>query len=157
MVVGFTTYLCNHCLSPLTLTLWVWKTRDLELTMQSPLASWVRIQLRRGVLDTTLCDKVCPRLTVGRWFSLVFSSNKTYHYDITELLLNTITPPQFTCIILQHLVITPPQFTCIILQHLVITPPQFTCIILQHLVIITCWLFYINVFSRYWDLIITES
>ena len=32
-------YLCNHCLSPLTL--------------------YVRIPLRRGVLDTTLCDKVC--------------------------------------------------------------------------------------------------
>jgi len=32
-------YLCNQCLSPLTL--------------------WVRTQLRRGALDTTLCDKVC--------------------------------------------------------------------------------------------------
>jgi len=32
-------YLCNQCLSPLTL--------------------WVRILLRRGVLDKTLCDKVC--------------------------------------------------------------------------------------------------
>ena len=35
-------YLCNQYLSPLTL--------------------WVRIQLRRGVLDTTLCDKVCQCL-----------------------------------------------------------------------------------------------
>jgi hypothetical protein len=32
-------YLCNQCLSPLTL--------------------WVRTPLRRGELDTTLCDKVC--------------------------------------------------------------------------------------------------
>jgi len=31
--------LCNQCLSPLTL--------------------WVLIPLRRGVLDATLCDKVC--------------------------------------------------------------------------------------------------
>jgi hypothetical protein len=35
-------YLCNQCLSPLTL--------------------WVQIPLRWGVLDTTLCDKVC------QWF-----------------------------------------------------------------------------------------
>jgi len=33
------TYLCNQCLSPLTL--WVW------------------ILLRRGVPNTTLCDEVC--------------------------------------------------------------------------------------------------
>jgi hypothetical protein len=26
--------------------------------------------LRRGVLDTTLCDKVCQWLTAGQWFSL---------------------------------------------------------------------------------------
>ena len=26
--------------------------------------------LWRGVLDTTLCDKVCQRLATGRWFSL---------------------------------------------------------------------------------------
>ena len=32
-------YLCNQCLSPLTLL--------------------VQIPLRRGVLDTTLCDEVC--------------------------------------------------------------------------------------------------
>ena len=75
IVVGFTTtmYLCNQCLSPPKL--------------------WVRIQLRRGVLDTTLCDKVC------QWFSpdtLVSSTNNTDCHDITEILLkvvlNTITP-----------------------------------------------------------------
>jgi hypothetical protein len=32
-------YMCNQCLSPLML--------------------WVRIPLKRGVLDTTLCDKLC--------------------------------------------------------------------------------------------------
>ena len=41
-------YICNQCISPLTL--------------------WVRIPLRRSVLDTTLFDKVCQWLAVGRWF-----------------------------------------------------------------------------------------
>ena len=70
--------LCNQCLSPLML--------------------WVRIPLREGVLDITLCDTVCQWLTTGRWFSLdtpVSSTNKTYRHDITEILLkvalNTIT------------------------------------------------------------------
>ena len=57
-------YLCHQYLSPLTL--------------------WVRIPLRRGVLNATLCDKVC------QWFSpgtLVSSTNKTDHHDIAEILL----------------------------------------------------------------------
>ena len=52
-------YLCNQCLSPLT---------------------WVRIPSRRGVLNATLCDKVCQQLATGQWFSpgtLVSSINKT--------------------------------------------------------------------------------
>ena len=44
-------------------------------------------QLRRGVLNTTLCDKVCLRLAAGQWFSLVSSTNKTDRQDITEILL----------------------------------------------------------------------
>ena len=40
---------------------------------------------RRGVLDTTLCDKVC------QWqFSPVSSTNKTDHHDITEILLKVV-------------------------------------------------------------------
>ena len=39
-------YLCNQCLSPLTLR--------------------VRTPLRRGILDTTLCDKVCQWLVIGQ-------------------------------------------------------------------------------------------
>jgi hypothetical protein len=39
-------YLCNQCLSPLKL--------------------WVQPSLRRGVLDTALCDKVCQWLAAGR-------------------------------------------------------------------------------------------
>ena len=50
-----------------------------------------RILLKRGVLDKTLCDKVCHWLEAGRWFSpdtLVSSNNKT---DILlRVALNTI-------------------------------------------------------------------
>jgi hypothetical protein len=44
----------------------------------------------RGVLDTTLCDKVRQLLATGRWFSLgtpVSSTNKIDRHDITEILL----------------------------------------------------------------------
>jgi hypothetical protein len=59
----------------------------------------------RGVLDTTVCDKVCQWPVTGRWFSTgtpVSSTNKTDCNDITEILLkvtlNTIsqTKPGFT-------------------------------------------------------------
>ena len=63
-------YLCDQCLSPLKL--------------------WVRPRSWRGVLDTTLCDKVCQWLVTGWWFSpgtLVSSTNKTDHHKITEILL----------------------------------------------------------------------
>ena len=63
-------YLCNQCLSPLTL--------------------WVRILLRRGVIDTTLRDKVCQCLATGQCFSPgtpISSTNKTDHHEITEILL----------------------------------------------------------------------
>ena len=56
--------------------------------MQSPLTLWVWIPLRRGVLDTTLCDKV---FQAGQWFSqstLISSTNKSDCHDITEILLN---------------------------------------------------------------------
>jgi hypothetical protein len=52
----------------------------------------------RGVLDTTLCDKVFQWLAIGLWFfpdTPASSTNKTDHHDITEILLkvalNTIT------------------------------------------------------------------
>ena len=57
-------YLCNQC-----------------LTLR------VRIPLRRGVLNTTLCDKVCQWFASGRWFSPLSSTNKTYRHNITEILL----------------------------------------------------------------------
>ena len=60
-------YLRNHCL--LLLTLWVW------------------IPLRRGVLDTALCEW----LAAGWWFSpgtSICFANKTDSHDIAEILLN---------------------------------------------------------------------
>ena len=71
MLVWFTTnYLCNQWLSPLKL--------------------WVRIQRRRGELNTTFCDKVCQWHAGSRWFSLdipAFSTTKTDHHRVTEILL----------------------------------------------------------------------
>ena len=63
-------YLCNQCISPLTLC--------------------VRIPLGLGLLDITLCDKVCQWLAAGRWFSqgtMVSSTNKANRHDISEILL----------------------------------------------------------------------
>ena len=72
-------YLCNQCLSPLTL--------------------WNQTLLRWSVLHTTLCDQVCQWLAAGRWCSpgtRVSSTNKTDRHDITEILvkvaLSTIKP-----------------------------------------------------------------
>ena len=44
----------------------------------------------RGVLDTTLCDKVCQSPVTGQWFyrGTPFSStNKTDRHGITEIFL----------------------------------------------------------------------
>jgi hypothetical protein len=63
-------YPCNQCLSPLTL--------------------WVCILLRRGVLDKTLCNKVCQLLVAGLWFppgTPVCSTKKTDCHDKTEIFL----------------------------------------------------------------------
>ena len=70
MVVGFTT----------TCAISVYHHKRCEFKSRS----------RRGVLDTTLCDKVCRCLATGQWFSPctpVSSTNKTDSHDITEILL----------------------------------------------------------------------
>jgi hypothetical protein len=65
-------YLCNQC-------------------HLSPLMLWVRILLI-GVLDTTLCNKVCQWLAAGWWFSLgtaISSTNKTdFHKKIFYCSIN---------------------------------------------------------------------
>jgi hypothetical protein len=61
-------YLCNHWLSPLTL--------------------WVQILPWRGVIDTTLCDKVCQWLATGQWF---FSGSSGFlRHNLTEILLKVV-------------------------------------------------------------------
>ena len=67
-----------------------WVYDYLDNQCQSPLMLWVRIPLKRGVLDTTLCDKVCQWLVAGRWFSPctdVSFTNKTDRHDIAAILL----------------------------------------------------------------------
>jgi hypothetical protein len=71
---------------------------DLNVKLKHEHNIITQIPYRRGVLDTTLCDKVCQRLAAGLWFSLgtsVSSTNKTDCHNITEILLkvalNTIT------------------------------------------------------------------
>jgi hypothetical protein len=56
-------YLCNQCLSSLML--------------------WVRISI--GARCTTLCDKVCQWLAIGRWYSPISSPNKTDRHDISNI------------------------------------------------------------------------
>jgi len=46
----------------------------------------------RGVLDTTLCDKVCQWILAGQWFSQgtpVSSTNKTDCHNINEILFES--------------------------------------------------------------------
>ena len=47
----------------------------------------VRIPLRRGVLVTTLCDKVCQWLAAGRWFSPGTPVSPPIKLTATEILL----------------------------------------------------------------------
>jgi hypothetical protein len=60
MVVWSTTTYANQCLSQINKG----NKKIIELRIES--RSW------RGVLDTTLCDKVCQWLAAGQWFSMGF-------------------------------------------------------------------------------------
>ena len=69
---------------------WIKWKQILHNQCLSPLTLWVWIPHRRGVLDTTLWDKVCQWLVAGVWFftgTLVSSTNKIDGHDITEILL----------------------------------------------------------------------
>ena len=51
---------------------------------------WKNVICLYILLETTLCEKVCQWLAISRWFfpgTPVSSTNKTDHYDITEILL----------------------------------------------------------------------
>jgi hypothetical protein len=77
--------------------------RHYDLLIYAWLISWGQMLEQvvydiKGVLDTTLYDKVCQWVAAGRWFSpgtTVSSTNKTDCPDIAEILLkvalNTIT------------------------------------------------------------------
>ena len=43
----------------------------------------------RGVLDTTLCDKVCQWPATDRWFSPVSSNTKTDRHDTNEAIVKS--------------------------------------------------------------------
>jgi hypothetical protein len=67
-----------------------WIYSDLYNQYLSPLTLCTGIPPRRGVLDATLCDKVCQWFVTVRWFSpdtFVSSTNKTDRLDITKILL----------------------------------------------------------------------
>jgi hypothetical protein len=52
---------------------------------KSPLTFWVRIALRRCMLNATLWYKFCQWLVAGRWFSLgtpLSSTNKSDSHDV---------------------------------------------------------------------------
>ena len=82
MVAGFYNYLCNRCMWPPTLK--------------------VRIPLRRGVLDPTLCDNVCsdlgqvggfPRFSLRNSWSIVESGDKHHNHN----------PPLLPCRVFTHI------------------------------------------------------
>ena len=85
-----------------------------------PLKLWFDPRSWRGVLDTTLCDKVCQWLAIGPWFSPgtpVSSTNITDRYDIAEILLkvalNTITKSKpMTIVVSISSSTTCRQFSC---------------------------------------------
>jgi hypothetical protein len=69
-----------------------WSLSLLNCHSLSPLSFWGRIPLRRGVLDTTFCNKVCQWIVTGWWFfpatsTPVSSTNKTDRHAIAEILL----------------------------------------------------------------------
>jgi hypothetical protein len=64
--------------------------RELYWNLKKGLYINLYYTIPRCVLDTTLCDKVYQLLATGLWFSPgtpVSSTNKTDHYDTTEMLL----------------------------------------------------------------------
>ena len=72
----------------------VWQL-DLQLPVQCAISAYHHLccefeSCSGGVLNTTLCDRVCQWLATGRWFSSgtpVYSTNITDRHSITEILL----------------------------------------------------------------------
>ena len=94
-------YLCNQCLSPLKFEPCSWG----------------------GVLDTTLCDKVCQWLVAGLWFSPgtpVSSTNKVDRQDITAILLKVALNIITQSIIIKVVSLNPDHGEVYSMQHYVI-------------------------------------
>ena len=77
--------------------LWSWSTTTYTTSAYQHSICEIKSRSRRGVLDMTLCDKVCQWAVTGLWCSPgtpVSFTNKTHHNDIAEILwkvtLNTI-------------------------------------------------------------------
>jgi hypothetical protein len=67
---------------------------------QSPLKSWVGIPLRRGILDTTLCDTVCQWLAAIWWCSeKKFFSGSLFIGTHTFSFLNDYITVIYTCVL----------------------------------------------------------
>jgi hypothetical protein len=66
-------------------------TTTYAIIAYQPLMLWVRISLRRGVLDTILCDKVCQWLAAGLWFSLGTPDRHNISETVLKATLNIIT------------------------------------------------------------------
>jgi len=87
--------------SPLSLLflLWIFQfKRKHDNFLRGPSNDYILPTDYRGVLATTLCDKICQLLATCWWVfqgTLFSSTNKTDHHNITEILLkvalNTIT------------------------------------------------------------------
>jgi hypothetical protein len=93
--------LCDRCISPLTL--WVW------------------FPLRRGVLDTTVCDKVYQWLVQVVGFRRVFRFSPPMQLTGTEILLKVV----LNTITLSY-VVTVPRTTCLFLWSLFLLLIKFT-------------------------------
>jgi hypothetical protein len=93
--------LCDQCISPLTL--WVW------------------FPLRRGVLDTTVCDKVYQWFVQVGGFRRVFRFSPPIKLTGTEILLKVV----LNTITLSY-VVTVPRTTCLFLWRLFLLLIKFT-------------------------------
>ena len=62
----------------------VWPPPPNHSPWLTPLTLWVRTLFRRGVLPTTLCNKVCQWPATGRWFSPPIKLTAQCNWNIVE-------------------------------------------------------------------------
>ena len=94
-------YIFSNINLPLTLTntLWSWSYGSWIYNYLFAISAYHHYHCEfeshswRGVLATTLCDKVCQWIAAGRWLSPASSTDKTDRHDITEILLKVAKSP----------------------------------------------------------------